>query len=98
MFGGTGAFGELAYDLSLFGAPLTVIGAILSLVPLLNFAAFFVLWAYSLYLTYLGIQAGMNLPASKARYVILIQLVVGLLIIACVAIFFASIFIALLRT
>jgi Yip1 domain len=83
-FGGTGQFGELAYDISLFYTPLGVITGIISLlasaVPLLacltlpiSLAAF----VYNLYLTYLGIQAGMNVPKDKAMITMAIIAVIG---------------------
>jgi hypothetical protein len=85
LFGGTGAFGELAYDISLFSAPLTVITGLVSLLgigPLVCITGLvnLALGIYSLYLTYLGIQAGMNLPGNKALLVILIPIIVVVLL------------------
>jgi MFS family permease len=79
-FGGTGQFGELAFDLSLFNAPTSVIGSVLNLIPVIGPIAAFVLGIYNLYLTYLAIQSGMNLPSQKALYVILILAAIFLLI------------------
>lgn len=95
-FGGTGQFGELAYGLSLFGAPFTVISSLLSLIPIVGGIASFALVIYAFYLTYLAIQSGMNLPSNKALYVILIQLAIGIAVVACIVIFFAAIFAAVL--
>lgn len=95
-FGGTGTFGELAYDMALFSAPTTVIGSIFGLIPILGGIAGLALFFYNLYLTYLAIQAGMNLPSNKALYVILIQFAIGLAIFACIFIFFFAIFAAVL--
>ena len=94
-FGGTGQFGELAYGLSLFGAPLTVIGSLLAFIPILGGIAAFALGIYNLYLTYLAIQSGMNLPSQKALYVILIELAIGLAIFLCFALFAAVIIAAI---
>ena len=96
LFGGTGAFGELAYDISLFSAPLTVINALISLIgigPLVCVTGIvsIAIAIYNLYLTYLGIQAGMNLPGNKALLVILIPIIVVLLL--CCGLF-ALIFLA----
>lgn len=90
-FGGTGQFGELAYDLALFSAPLTVIGSLLGLIPFLGGIAAFALSVYNLYLTYLAIQSGMNLPSNKALYVILIEFAIALVIVGCFIVFFAAI-------
>jgi hypothetical protein len=84
-FGGTGQFGELAWGLALFGAPLTVAGSLLNLIPFVGGIAAFALVIYNLYLTYLAIQSGMNLPSNKALYVILIQFAIALAIGLCLA-------------
>jgi len=76
-FGGTGNFGELAYDISLFSAPITAVGSLLGIIPVLGGIAALVVGIYQIYLTYLGIQSGMNLPGNKALWVILIPLLVG---------------------
>jgi hypothetical protein len=96
-FGGTGNFGELAYDISLFSAPLSVVGSLLNLIPFLGPIAAFVLGLYQLYLTYLGIQSGLNLPKNKALMVMVIIFVIFVAIVACIALFFAAIFAALMN-
>ncbi|MBP1466580.1 YIP1 family protein [Candidatus Chloroploca sp. M-50] len=95
-FGGDGKFGELAYNMSLFGAPITVIGSVFGLIPFLGGIAAFALFIYNLYLTYLAIQAGMNLPGNKALYVILIQFAIGIAIGLCFFLFFALMIAALI--
>jgi hypothetical protein len=92
-FGGTGAYGELAYDIALFQAPLRVISALISLVgfgPLacLTGLISFALSIYGIYLSWLSVQAGMNLPGNKALMVILIPiLVIFLLVCGCIGFF-----------
>jgi hypothetical protein len=92
-FGGTGQFGELAFDLALFNAPTSVLGSLLNLIPIIGPLAAFALGIYNLYLTYLAIQSGMNLPSQKALYVILILAAIFLLIFCGV---FGVAFLALL--
>jgi hypothetical protein len=41
------------------------------------------LWLYQLYLTFLGIRSGMNLPAGRALAVILIPVLLLLLLLFC---------------
>lgn len=77
-FGGTGTFGELAWGLSLFSSPLSVVSAILALIPVVGGFATFALSVYGLYLTYMAIQSGMNLPGNKALYVILVLFLITL--------------------
>ncbi|MGB9634438.1 MAG: Yip1 family protein [Chloroflexaceae bacterium] len=89
-FGGTGEFGELAYGFALFSAPLTVIGGLVSIIPFVGVFLSFAVSIYGLYLTYLAIQSGMNLPANKALYVVLILFAIGLAIVLCIAVFFAA--------
>ncbi|MCS6881010.1 MAG: Yip1 family protein [Oscillochloridaceae bacterium] len=89
-FGGTGEFGELAYGFALFSAPLTVIGSLVSNIPVVGAFLSLAVSIYGLYLTYLAIQSGMNLPANKALYVVLILFAIGLAIVLCVALFFAT--------
>jgi hypothetical protein len=86
-FGGTGTYGELAFNTSLYSAPLTVIGALLSLIPFVGAMAGLLLWFYQLYLYWLSVQAGMNLPGNKALWVILIPLLV--IVIGCCGVFAA---------
>jgi hypothetical protein len=84
-FGGTGSFGELGYDLSLFTAPLTAVSSLLALIPVVGGIVALVLAIYNIYLTYLGIQSGMNLPKDKAIIVMVIIFVIGVAIVACFA-------------
>lgn len=97
-FGGTGSFGELAYDIALFAAPFGVAYNLLNFVPFIGPIAGFALWIYSLYLTYLGIQSGMNLPGNKALYVILILFAIVLGVGLCFFFVLVAIFAALLGT
>lgn len=83
-FGGTGAFGELAWDISLFSTPLAVIGLILAVIPLVGPLLSFAVNIYGLFLAYLAIQSGMNLPSNKALYVILVLFLINLLLFCLV--------------
>ena len=58
----------------------------------------FVIAIYNLYLTYLAIQSGMNLPKNKALYVILIFFGIFLVIGVCVFVVFAAALAALFRS
>ena len=54
------------------------------------------LFIYNIYLTYLGIQSGLNLPKDKAIIVMVIIFLIGAAIIACIFVFFAAIFAAMM--
>jgi hypothetical protein len=95
-FGGTGAFGELAYDIALFWAPVSVITSLIGLAGIGPLACLtglvsLALFIYNIYLSYLSIQAGMNLPSNRALIVILIPILV--VVLGCCglfAVFFAA--------
>ncbi|GAB4207018.1 MAG: Yip1 family protein [Roseiflexaceae bacterium] len=85
-FGGTGTIGQLAYDISLFWAPMAVARALVDVIAigplaLLTGVAALGLALYNIYLTYLGIQSGMNLPSNKALIIVLIPWVLLMLFI-----------------
>jgi MFS family permease len=92
-FGGTGAFGELAWDLALFSAPLSIISTLLGAIPVVGGILAFAASMYGLYLTYLAIQSGMNLPSNKALYVILILF---LILLGVFCFIFGAAFLALM--
>jgi len=79
-FGGTGTFGEMAYDISLYSAPITVLSALLGIIPIVGGLATLALGIYQIYLYWLSVQAGMNLPGNKALWVILIPILVVVLL------------------
>lgn len=90
LFGGTGAFGELAYDIALFWAPIAVIRALIGVIAIGPVAAIggiigLIVGLYNIYLSWLSVQSGMNLSPGKAAGVIAIPLVV--LLLGCCAIF-----------
>lgn len=84
-FGGTGSFGELAWNISLFSSPLAVAQSIVSVIPLVGDILLLGLSIYGVYLTYLAIQSGMNLSSQKALYIAIILLVITLLFL-CVTV------------
>ncbi len=88
-FGGTGSFGELAWGISLFSSPLSVAQFIVSSIPFVDWILSLALVIYGIYLNYLAIQSGMNLPSQKALYISIILLVIGLFF-WCIAIGLAA--------
>lgn len=88
VLGGRGAFGELAFDVALFWAPLSVLSSLINLLSIgvLAFVAVplgLAVGIYQLYLTFLSIRSGMNLSAGRALAVILLP-VLALLVLFCV--------------
>jgi Yip1-like protein len=85
-FGGTGSFGELAYDFALFWAPIAVIRGLIGVISIGPIAFIggligLAVGLYNIYLSWLSIQSGMNLSGGKALWVILIPILV--LVIGC---------------
>jgi Yip1 domain len=94
-FGGTGSFGELAYDVALFWAPIAVIRGLIGVISIGPIAFIggligLAVGLYNIYLSWLSIQSGMNLPGSKALWVILIPILV--LVIGCCGIIALGVF------
>lgn len=77
LLGGSGRFGELAYDIALFWVPIALAGSLVNLFSISWFSCLtapLAVWvtAFGLYLTYLGVQSGLNLPPRRALVVVLI--------------------------
>jgi Yip1 domain len=87
-FGGTGQFGELAWNISLFSSPFAVISTLLSLIPFAGGIVAFLFSFYGFYLGHMAIQSGLNLPSNKALYVIGVLLLVWVVVICGLSILF----------
>ncbi|MBS1966805.1 MAG: YIP1 family protein [Chloroflexi bacterium SZAS-1] len=97
LFGGTGAFGELAYDIALFWAPIAVLRGLIGVISIGPVAAIggiigLIVGLYNLYLSWLSVQSGMNLSPGKAAGVIAIPILV--IILGC-CLFFGAIILAI---
>lgn len=84
LLGGTGDFGNYAYLIAIFQAPLTIVEALVSLVPVLGGCVAAILGIYSLVLTYYATKVAHNLTSGKALAVILIPIGVIVLLVLCV--------------
>ena len=74
-------------------ATVAIISTLLGAIPVVGGFIAFAASLYGLYLTYLAIQSGMNLPSNKALYVILILF---LLLLAVFCFIFGAAFLALM--
>ncbi len=100
-FGGSGKFGELAFDISLYWVPIAILVGLLNVISigpltLLVLPVSLALFGYNIYLTYLGIQSGMDLPANKALYVVLILALIVIVLVLCIALIIGAALAALL--
>lgn len=64
--GGTGTLDEVAYSFALFSVPLSVIGSILGLIPIINIIVGLVLLVLQIYLGYLAARSSLNLDGGRA--------------------------------
>ena len=87
IFGGTGTFEQHTYSLAAFIAPLMVVSAVLSVIPILGSCLSIFIYLYQIFLTYLAMKATHRLSTGAALAVALIPLVVALLCVC--AMFFA---------
>lgn len=94
-FGGTSSFGELAWGISLFSSPLSVAQTIAGVIPFVGGIISLALTLYGVYLVYLAIQSGMNLPAQKALYIAIILAVIGIIFVCVTAGLIAAVSFAL---
>lgn len=94
-FGGTGSFGELAWGISLFSSPLSVAQTLAGAIPLIGWFISLALTLYGVYLVYLAIQSGMNLPARKALYIAIILAVIAIIFVCIAGTLIAAVSLAL---
>lgn len=100
LFGGTGSLGELAYDIALVLAPLQVAGAVLAVIAIgplarLTFFMGIGLLVFQTYLTFVGVQSGLNLSKARALGVMVVIALLWLLAsVAIAALGIASLFIS----
>ena len=89
LFGGTGEFEEQTYLLGTFSAPLIILNAGLSIIPVLNFCTWFFILVYQLVLTYFALKVSHNLTSGRAVGVVLTLLGGIFLLICCLIALFS---------
>jgi hypothetical protein len=95
--GGTGDYGRYAYLLAVFQAPLNIALAVVGLVPVLGGCVAFFGWIYGLVLTYYATKVEQNLTAGRAIAVVVIPLIIGIVLFACVIIAVVGMFASLMN-
>lgn len=83
LLGGTGEYGRYAYLMAAFAAPLTILSALLGLIPLAGSCIAFIVYIYQLVLTYYATKVEHQLSSGRAITVVLIPVIVALLLILC---------------
>lgn len=75
--GGQGDMGVMAYLVSTYHVPLTIISAVVALIPFLGGCISFLLSIYGIVLAYFAAQANYGLTSGKAIVVALVPLIIG---------------------
>ncbi|MFC3861593.1 YIP1 family protein [Deinococcus antarcticus] len=72
LFKGTGTFDEVAYSFALFYVPLSILGTLIGIVPVLGWLAGLVITVAMIYFGYLAVQSSMNLRDTTSSVATLI--------------------------
>lgn len=86
MLGGTGDFGRYAYQIAAFHAPISMVSAVLGLVPLVGGCLALILWIYEVVLAYFATRVEHGLPQGKAIITVLIPFILLAVVVSCLAI------------
>lgn len=86
LLGGVGEFGRYAYLNAAFTAPLTILSAVLGLIPFLGCLGF-ILYIYQLVLSYYATKVEHQLSSGRAMIVVLIPVIFALLLVMCLVFF-----------
>jgi hypothetical protein len=84
VLGGKGMFGRFAYLNATFGAPLSVVSAVLGFVPGVGGCVAGILFLYQLVLVYFATKAEYRLSDGRAVVVVLAPLLLLILLVGCV--------------
>ena len=72
LFKGTGTFDEVAYSFALFYVPLSILGTLIGIVPVLGWLAGLFITVAMIYFGYLAVQSSMNLRDTTSSVATLI--------------------------
>lgn len=72
LFRGTGTYPEVAYTFALFYVPLSILGTLLGIIPILGWVVGIVVAALLIFFGYLAVQSSMNLRDSVSAAVTLV--------------------------
>jgi hypothetical protein len=95
LVGGAGSFEKHTYMLATFTAPLMMVNAVISIIPILGGCVSFAIYIYQIVLTYFAMKVTHNLTTGKAIIVAVMPFVIGLL---CAAVIIFLIFITIFGT
>lgn len=82
--GGQGDYGRYAYQVAAFYAPLSIVAALLGLIPLVGGCLGFILWIYELVLAVIATQAEYKVETAKAIIALVIAVIVFAVVFGCI--------------
>lgn len=82
LFGGQGDFGRYSYLMAAFNAPLTILSAILNLIPVVGCLSIFIA-VYEIVLAYYATKVEQQLTSGRALLTVLLPVIIGLLLAIC---------------
>ncbi len=95
LFKGTGTYAEVAYTFALFYVPLSILGTLIGIIPILGWLANILIAVAIVYYGYLAVQSSMNIRTNgEAIALLVLSGVAYFLIYAMVGGFLATLFIA----
>jgi len=77
LFKGTGTYPEVAYTFALFYVPISVVSAVIGIIPILGALVGFILGLVNIYFGYLAVQSSMNLRDTTSAIVTLVLSYIG---------------------
>ena len=83
VLGGQGDYGKLAYLMATYQAPITIVGAVLGLIPFLGGCVAALLGIYGLVLEYFAVKVNYGLESGRAIAVVLIPIAILILLAVC---------------
>ena len=97
LLGGVGDYGRYAYLLSTFTAPLTIVSAVLGLIPFVGGCIAFILYIYQYVLTYYATKVEHQLSSGRAIIVVLIPIILVVLLLGCFLLFLGGLVAAMMN-
>ncbi len=81
LFRGTGTYSEVAYTFALFFVPISIVGTVIGVIPVLGWLVGVVLGLPNIYFGFLAVQSSMNIREQTGAVVTLVLSAVGYLIV-----------------
>ena len=95
LFKGTGTYAEVAYTFALFYVPLSIVGTLIGIIPILGWLAGILIAVAIVYYGYLAVQSSMNIRTNgEAIALLVLSGVAYFLVYAIVGGFLATLFVA----